>query len=237
MITGFITIVLIIGLFSSIVYGRKLVKTEKVDAVFGNPERANGGYHWVVAGSCSILLLWLFFSWDIARSFYPNSANELCQVAKVRESVLGINYIFPIEERTLKSTAFIERETKNINNLKSKIQKSILLDQYKKKFIYFLDETELLIISLSDENNLDLESQNKVDNIANKIWKLTENFQKTSYPPKRSGEEEKEALNLLKNQTSWGATGMEIPPYPETKRGLKFEVASKEMNLIVEEFF
>ena len=237
MITGFITIVLIIGLFGSIIYGRKLVKTEKVDAVFGNPERANGGYHWVVAGSCSILLLWLFFSWDIARSFYPNSANELCQVAKVRESVLGINYIFPIEERTLKSTAFIERETKNINNLKSEIQKSILLDQYKKKFIYFLDETELLIISLSDENNLDLESQNKVDNIANKIWKLTENFQKTSYPPKRSGEEEKEALNLLKNQTSWGATGMEIPPYPETKRGLKFEVASKEMNVIVEEFF
>ena len=237
MITGFITIVLIIGLFGSIIYGRKLVKTEKVDAVFGNPERANGGYHWVVAGSCSILLLWLFFSWDIARSFYPNSANELCQVAKVRESVLGINYIFPIEERTLKSTAFIERETKNINNLKSEIQKSILLDQYKKKFIYFLDETELLIISLSDENNLDLKSQNEVDSIANKIWKLTENFQKTSYPPKRSGEEEKETLNLLKNQTSWGATGMEIPPYPETKRGLKFEVASKEMNLIVEEFF
>ena len=30
---------------------------------------------------------------------------------------------------------------------------------------------------------------------------------------------------------------MEIPPYPETKRGLKFEAASKEMNLIVEEFF
>jgi taurine transport system permease protein len=237
MITGLITIVLILGLLSSIVYGRKLVKTEKVDAVFGNPERANGGYHWVVAGSCSILLLWLYFSWDIARSFYPNSANELCQVAKVKESVLGINYIFPIEERTLKSTAFIERETKNINNLKSEIEKSALLDQDKNKFIYFLNETELLIISLSDENNLDLKSQNKIDSIANKILKLTEDFQKISYPPKRNEEQERKALNLLKNQTGWGATGMEIPPYPETKRGLKFEAVSKEMNVIVEEFF
>ena len=30
--------------------GRYLVE-KKVDAVFGNPERENGGYHWVVAGS------------------------------------------------------------------------------------------------------------------------------------------------------------------------------------------
>ena len=30
---------------------------------------------------------------------------------------------------------------------------------------------------------------------------------------------------------------MEIPPYPVTKRGEKFESASIEMNVIVEEFF
>ena len=237
MITGFITIVLIIGLFSSIVYGRKLIKTEKVDAVFGNPERANGGYHWVVAGSCSILLLWLYFSWDIARSFYPNSANELCQVAKVKESVLGINYIFPIKERTLKSTAFIERETKNINKLKSEIEQSTLLDKDKSKLTHFLKDIELMIISLADEKNLGPEVKNEVNVIANKITLLTKNFQQINYPPPRSAEQEKEALELLKDQTSWGATGMEIPPYPETKRGLKFEAASKEMNLIVEEFF
>ena len=81
MITGIFTILIVLVLVSSIVYGRKLIKTEKVDAVFGNPERAKGGYHWVVAGSCSILLLWLYFSWDIARSFFPNSANEICQAA------------------------------------------------------------------------------------------------------------------------------------------------------------
>ena len=121
MITGAVVILLFFALIGSILYDRKLVKTEKIDAVFGNPERTNGGSHWVIAGSCTIMLLWLYFSWDIARSFHPQSANELCQVAKVRESVLGINYIFPINERTLKSTAFIERETKNIGVIKNQI--------------------------------------------------------------------------------------------------------------------
>ena len=92
---------------------RRLVKNEKIDAVFGNPERAKGGVHWVVVGSSILLLSWLYFSWDIAKSFYPKSANELCQVGKVRDSLMSIKYLFPIEERQHKSTAIIQRE--NIN--------------------------------------------------------------------------------------------------------------------------
>lgn len=84
MLTGLFIILLIIILIATIVYGKRLIKIEKIDAVFGNPERSKGGYHWIIAGSCSILLLWFYFSWDVARSFFPNSANELCQVAKVR---------------------------------------------------------------------------------------------------------------------------------------------------------
>ena len=36
--------------------GESLIKTEKVDAVFGNPERAKGGTHWIIVGSSVILL-------------------------------------------------------------------------------------------------------------------------------------------------------------------------------------
>ena len=127
MVTGIITFFIIFAVIGCILYGRKLIKTEKVDAVFGNPERANGGYHWVVAGSCSILLLWLYFSWDIARSFFPNSANEICQAAKVRGSLVPIKYIFPIEQRSLKSTAFIHRETRNMNKLRVKLKLNLVL--------------------------------------------------------------------------------------------------------------
>ena len=42
MVTGFITFFVIFAVIGSILYGRRLIKTEKVDAVFGNPERAKG---------------------------------------------------------------------------------------------------------------------------------------------------------------------------------------------------
>ena len=55
MLTQFATILIFVAIIGGILYGRRLIKTEKVDAVFGNPERAKGGTHWMlwaVAQSC-----------------------------------------------------------------------------------------------------------------------------------------------------------------------------------------
>ena len=93
MITAFLTFVFFFAIVGCVLYGRKLIKTEKVDAVFGNPERAKGGVHWVIVGSSFLLLIWLYYSWDIAKSFFPKSANELCQVGKVNESLLSLKYL------------------------------------------------------------------------------------------------------------------------------------------------
>ena len=117
MITGFLTFVFFFAIVGCILYGRKLIKKEKVDAVFGNPERAKGGFHWVIVGSSFLLLIWLYYSWDMAKSFFPKSANELCQVGKIDESLLSLKYLFPIEERQLKSTSVIQTETKNLNKI------------------------------------------------------------------------------------------------------------------------
>ena len=102
MITGIITFLIIFAVIGSILYGQRLIKTEKTDAVFGNPERAKGGVHWIIVGSSFLLFCWLYYSWDIAKAFYPKSANDLCQVAKVNESLLSLKYLFPIEERSHK---------------------------------------------------------------------------------------------------------------------------------------
>ena len=99
MLTGIITFLIIFDVIGAILYGRRLIRTEKTDAVFGNPERAKGGVHWIVVGSSFLLLSWLYYSWDIAKSFYPKSANELCQVGKTANSLLSLKYLFPIEER------------------------------------------------------------------------------------------------------------------------------------------
>ena len=123
MLTQFITVLIFVAIIGCILYGRRLIKTEKVDAVFGNPERAKGGTHWVILGSTAILLIWLYYSWDIAKGFYPKSANELCQVAKINESLLGLKYQFPIEEREFKSTSIIKIENKNLQKISKEIKK------------------------------------------------------------------------------------------------------------------
>ena len=124
MFTQFITISILVSIVGCILYGRRLIKTEKVDAVFGNPERAKGGTHWIIVGTSAILLIWLYYSWDIAKGFYPKSANELCQVAKVNESLLGLKYQFPIEEREFKSTSIIKIESKNLKKIANEINGS-----------------------------------------------------------------------------------------------------------------
>ena len=118
-----------------ILYGRRLIKTEKVDAVFGNPERAKGGTHWVIVGTSAILMLWLYYSWDIAKGFYPKSANELCQVAKINESLLGLKYQFPIEEREFKSTSIIKIENKNLKKIANEINRSPDLNDQQKTIL------------------------------------------------------------------------------------------------------
>jgi len=238
MITGTITILIIFAVIGSILYGQRLIKTEKSDAVFGNPERAKGGIHWVVVGTCFLLFTWLYYSWDIAKAFYPKSANELCQVAKVNESLLSLKYLFPIEERSHKSTALIKRENINISDKIIEIQNSSdLKNQDKVIFVNLLNKTRQTIPLLTNKNYLETETKNTINELTNRINELKENFPKDSFPPRLSDEEENKRIEAVKKQLGWGATGMEVPPLPESKVGLKFHTAAQELNLISDEFF
>ena len=244
MLTGIITFVVIFAVIGSLLYGRKLAKTEKLDAVFGNPERAKGGVHWVIVGSSFLLLTWLYYSWDMAKSFYPQSANELCQVAKVNDSLLSLKYLFPIEEREFKSTSIIKGENKNIEKLANEIKSSPKLsEQDKSELLKFIDKTKKTIPLLTDERLLENETKIQIKDLTNRIVSLTEEFQKESYPPITSIEEENKRIEALKTQGKWGASAtaventVEIPTIPETKMGLKFDAAAKELTLISEDFF
>jgi len=238
MITGIITFLVIFAVIGSILYGQRLAKTEKSDAVFGNPERAKGGVHWVIVGSSFLLLSWLYYSWDIAKAFYPKSANELCQVAKVNESLLSLKYLFPIEERSHKSTALIKRENINIKKKITVIQNSPgLKKQDKELFVKLLNKTQLTIPLLTNDDLMESETKNKITELTNRLIWLIEDFQKVDYPPIKSIEEENKRIEALKKQLGWGATGMEVPPLPESKIGLKFHSAAQELNEISDEFF
>ena len=243
MITGFLTFVFFFAIVGCVLYGRKLIKTEKVDAVFGNPERAQGGLHWVIVGSSFLLLVWLYYSWDMAKSFFPKSANELCQVGKIDESLLSLKYLFPIEERQLKSTSVIETETKNLDKIILLIEKSNDVEnENKNKLLDFVIQTKNTIPLLTNENLLENETKEQINSITKKINNLANDFVKKDYPYEKP-EDETNRIELAKQEGNWGASStsldnaVEIPSIPKTKKGLKFQAAAEELNLISDEFF
>ncbi|MDC0974782.1 ABC transporter permease subunit [Candidatus Pelagibacter sp.] len=247
MLTQILTVLILAAIIGSIIYGRKLIQTEKVDAVFGNPERAKGGTHWVILGSCTILLIWMYYSWDIARGFYPKSANELCQVAKVNDSLLALKYQFPIDQRELKSTAQIKNENENLRQLSAEIQNSNVSAQQKEILIGFLNKTSQLIPLLTNEDLIENETKEKIIEITGKINLLTENFQKPDYPFETE-QQLQERLQAANDERGWGIVKvdagsgsientLEVPLIPSTDKGLKFHAAAEEIILISEEFF
>ena len=248
MLTQFATILIFVAIIGCILYGRRLIKTEKVDAVFGNPERAKGGTHWIVVGSSAILLVWLYYSWDIAKGFYPKSANELCQVAKINESLMGLKYQFPIEEREFKSTSIIKIENKNLKNIANEIQNSNdLNNQQKKILIGFIDKTTQLIPLLTNNNLMEMDTKIKIKEMTEEIKILSSNFKKKDYPFE-TGEEKNERLKAVSEQGGWGITTvrtgtgsientLEVPLVPGTNRGLKFHAAAAELKVISDKFF
>ena len=248
MFTQIVTILILVSIVGCILYGRRLIKTEKVDAVFGNPERSKGGTHWVIVGSSAILLVWLYYSWDIAKGFYPKSANELCQVAKVNESLLGLKYQFPIVEREFKSTSIIKIENKNLQRTINEIENSPdLSNQQKTTLLGYITQTKQLIPLLTNEDLMEMDTKIKLQEITEDIKLLSSNFKKEDYPFETQ-EQKIERQKAVSEQGSWAiitvrkGTGsientIEIPLVPETDRGLKFNAAAKELKIINDKFF
>jgi taurine transport system permease protein len=243
MFTQIVTFLIIVAIIGCIMYGRKLIRTEKIDAVFGNPERAKGGTHWVVVGSGVILLTWLYYSWDIAKSFYPQSANELCQVGKVNDSLLGLKYLFPIEEREFKSTSRIKSENKNIIKLSNEIKNSKEInDQDRRVLLGLLQKTQNTIPLLTNENLLENQTKVEISKLTERINQLSVKFQENDYPYETLDQRNKR-LKEANEEGGWGASGtaventVEVPIIPKTDKGLKFDAAAKELKVISDEFF
>ena len=248
MFTQIVTIFILVSIVGCILYGRRLIRTEKVDAVFGNPERAKGGTHWIIVGSSAILLVWLYYSWDIAKGFYPKSANELCQVAKINESLLGLKYQFPIEEREFKSTSVIKIENKNLKKISIEIENSENLnDQDKSVLLGFVSKTNQLIPLLTNVALMEMDTKIKIKEMTDELKLLSSNFQKADYPFETEIQKN-ERQKAIAEEGGWGITTvqsgtgsientLEVPLTPATKRGLKFDAASKELKIINDKFF
>ena len=232
LIVGLLFLALIAAVIWAFLYGRNLIRTEKTDAVFGNPERALGGWHWVITGVSTILIAWLYFSWDAARAFYPKSANELCQVAKLSYSVNPIRSVFPLEKEYLKGTSLLVRENRQLSSLFEQVERLGFTDDEKAKAIETITLMREAIIGMTSPEYLDSSVARQFTDISTRIDALTEKLADDSYP----GEPTEKQIAAAAKNTRWGDTGNEIPNAPESPRGYKFDAASKEMKSISSDF-
>ena len=223
LVIGALFIGLIITLLACWWYGRRLIRTEKTDAVFGNPVKALGGWHWVVSGVSTILLLWLYFSWDAARAFFPRAANELCQIAKVETAINPMRSVFPFESRVLKGTAILDRENRQIDALANTLTSSDFTDADRAELAPYIDRARALLASQTSPDSISEETLQGMSDIARRIDEQTAILAAGELPEGA----DTAILEALESQPGWGATNQEIPIKPTSKRGAIFRHGGK----------
>lgn len=232
LVIGALFIGLLLTLVTCFWYGRRLIRTEKTDAVFGNPVKALGGWHWIVSGVATILLVWLYFSWDAARAFFPNAANELCQVAKVETAVNPMRSVFPFESRLLRGTSILDREQRQIDDLEARLNGRAFTDAERAELLPFIQRARDILASQSSSDSLDPTVVQDIQGIAQRIDEQAGILQAGVLP---DGAEA--AISKARNeQPGWGASNQEIPIDPISPRGAMFAAVAAPLAEISSDF-
>ncbi|MGB2028965.1 MAG: ABC transporter permease, partial [Candidatus Puniceispirillaceae bacterium] len=224
----FIIIGLIIAFVWSIRTGVKETSLRARDEVFGDPERTRGGWYWALCGVSALMLVWFYYSWGTARAVFPQAANELCQVAKIDESLAPVSAALPITSRYLKSTTLVVRNRDQISKLAAAVPLAALSGNEQEQLRTALDQTERLITILSDPAMIDAGAVGELADIERDILILADRLKQGA----AGLEVSQEALS----QPKWGTSEVEIPLLPMTPRGVLFDTVSQEITPIADRF-
>ena len=206
---------LAIMFISSIFIGKKQAKLSAKDAVFGDPERTKGGWYWSVCGISALLLVWFYFSWGVGRAYFPNAANEMCQVAKLEEAISPIKAALPLESRYYKSTTLVARNSDQLMLLQSQVPTAAFSQNEQTELYALISETRHLMANSSNPANLSLDAQDQLQVLAQDLVGLSTRLAAGPQGISPSAE----ALA----QPRWGTTHIEIPMLPITERGVLFD--------------
>lgn len=224
--------VIIIGFvaafFWSIYIGRKeAVRTAK-DEVFGDPERTRGGWYWAVCGLSTIMLIWFYFSWGVGRAYFPDAANEMCQVAKLEEVLSPVKAALPIGSRYYKSTLLVSRNTEQLADLEKQLPVSAFTDAENAELTALVKQIRQIIANSSDPAGLSQESVDQLAKLSREIDALSKQLQ--------SGHQGLKPTAEALAQPKWGVEFEEIAILPKTARGVLFDNVSEKARGVAKSF-
>ena len=224
-----ITIIgLLIAFVWSIRIGVQQTRLRARDEVFGDPERTKGGWYWAVCGVSALMLVWFYFSWGTARAVFPNAANELCQVAKIDESMAPISAALPVRSRYLKSTTLVVRNSAQLEALATSMPEGVFSADEARRLETGVDQTRQLIALLSNPEFTSQETKRSLADVEGQLADLTGKLE--------AGPGEMMPSPEALAQPRWGTSEVEIPMLPMTSRGAMFDQVSAELVDVSKDF-
>jgi len=161
-VAAWLIIGILIAFVVSISIGKRESKRRAKDEVFGDPQRTRGGWYWALCGVCTLLLVWFYFSWGVGRAYFPNAANDMCQIAKLEEAVSPIAASLPLESRYYKSTLLVSRNITQLAKLETSLPVTVFTDAEQAELVDLIAKTRQLITNSQPKkpwHNLNGESQ------------------------------------------------------------------------------
>ncbi len=219
-IAAVLIIVLIAMFFMSLYYGIKQNRLRAKDEVFGDPERTKGGWYWAVCGVAALLLVWFYFSWEVARAYFPTAANELCQVAKIEDVLSPIKAELPIGSRYFKSTLLIARNSEQLAEIEQQMPANAFSADEQAELTGLIAELRKL---MSNSSNPDMVSPVTSSGLAT----LAMNVRALSAELRKGADGLQPTAEALA-QPKWGVSRIEIPVLPISGRGVLFDKVATE---------
>ena len=217
-IAAVVIFVLAIMFITSIFIGKKQAALSAKDAVFGDPERTKGGWYWSVCGISALLLVWFYFSWGVGRAYFPDAANEMCQVAKLEEAISPIKAALPLGSRYYKSTKLVSRNSDQLTVLQSQMPRTAFSADEKTELFAIIGDTRRLMANSSNPANLSDQAQDQLQQLAQDLVGLSAQL--------KAGPQGVAPSSEALAQPNWGTTHIEIPMLPVTERGVLFNTVA-----------
>ena len=227
-VAAIIILLLASSFLLSIIYGVQQTRLREKDQVFGDPERTVGGWFWSICGVSVLLLIWFYFSWGAARAFFPQAANELCQVGKLHEAISPVTASLAIQSRYSKSKTLLVRNSKQLRELKARLPVDAFLENDKVRVLKVMSNTQKLINMMANPDFVGQKTIREIEKVKSRFAAIT-NELKT---PLQSWSPSQKALQ----QPSWGISEPEIPMLPISAKGALFDAVSSEAKSISNDF-
>lgn len=227
-----ITAVLILGLLIAFIWsiyvGRKETAARETDEVFGDPERTKGGWYWAVCGLSALMLVWFYFSWGMGRAYFPQAANELCQIGKLNEAVSPIKANLPIKSRYYKSTDLVVRNSEQLDALSVRLPVAAFTPAEQAKLASIYASSQSLLAIYSDPANLSSEAATQIAAVAGQLDSVAVRLD--------AGYNDLVPTQEALDQPPWGVTDDEIPILPTTARGVLFDTVALDAAAVAQAF-